>query len=858
MHARDATGALLWEGSMVSVTRKSGYRPLLQPTPEGDTMHFATSQAATFKAAVARTTTFSRLLPLLTAISVTMTLLSSPCLAQQQPQTSSRAIHGVVHDPLGAFVVGATVDLITDGRIAASTLTSSEGDFQFKISNAGRYSVRVRAPSFEITTTPAAPLNESSKAEIEVTLATNTLTQQITVTATGTPTPVAQVGASVTVIPSEDFRYMPEVQDPLRLVPGIQITQTGQMGGTSGLSIRGGNTDANKVLIDGVPANTIGGRVEFANLATVGIQSIEVLREPNSALYGSDALAGVVSFTSSRATTPLPLFTYSGDAGNFHTYRNEVTAGTVFRQFDLYSAFARIDTDNNLPNSAFHNATYAGNFGWTPTAANDLRFTARHIIVSGGQPNATAFYGIPDDAQQKEQDNYYNAVWNNQALTRWHNQIRYGGLRQNGQYSSFGATGIYDPIFQIWDGAPVTIIGANGYSVHGQAAFQFSGHPYQFITLTSRDFVYAQTDYRFNPHLVALGAFKYEDESGSSGTAGARPKTIQRGNYSYTIQLAGDVRNRLFYNLGTGLENNGLFGFAGTPRASLAYYLVRPSGSRFFSGTKLHGSFGKGIKEPSVFQQSNSLSKQANVAPLGPENSRTFDGGLDQQLLNGRGRVGITYFHNQFTNGVQNVPQAELGQFGISTTVAARFPFGAYLNGSAFRSMGVEVESEYKVSNHLFARGGYTYTEAVVQHSVATAAADTSFGPMAIGAYAPLAGARPFRVAPHTGYFGLSYTQSKFYASLTGTLVGKRDDSDFLSDASFGNSLLLPNRNLLGSYQRLELGVGYSITPRIGVYTNIQNLLSEHYFEAFGFPALPLTIRSGIKLNFGGESWKLK
>ena len=68
---------------------------------------------------------------------------------------------------------------------------------------------------------------------------------------------------------------------------------------------------------------------------------------------------------------------------------------------------------------------------------------------------------------------------------------------------------------------------------------------------------------------------------------------------------------------------------------------------------------------------------------------------------------------------------------------------------------------------------------------------------------------------------------------------------------------MLPNRNLDGAYQRLDLGVGYQVTPRMQVYTNMQNLLSEHYYEAFGYPALPFTFRSGIKFNFGGESWKL-
>lgn len=795
-------------------------------------------------------------------------------LAAQQ----SGSVHGEVRDPLGAFVIAASVDLIQDGRIIASTKSDQNGSFHFDLRGSGRFNLRATAPSFRETTTPVMYLTKSDRAEMDVTLATPTLTQQLTVTATGTPTPEAQTGASVTVVSAEDFRYSPEIQQPLRLVSGVQITQTGQMGGTSGLSIRGGTTDATKVLIDGVPANEIGGTVEFANLANVGVDSIEVLHEPNSALYGSDALAGVVNITSPRGSTRLPLITYAGDAGNFGTYRNELTGGMLYRHFDLYSALARIDTDNGLPNSEFHNATYAGNFGWTPNTANDLRFTVRHIVVSGGQPNALALYGIPDDAQQKEQDNYYSAAWNIHPTDRWHSQLRYGGLRLNSQFNSFGATGIPDPTTGYFLGAPVTITGGNGYSVGGQALFQYSDQPSQYLSPTSRDFAYAQSDYSLNPHLLALGAFKFEHEEGSVGYSGTTPTSIRRNNYSYTLQLTGDIHNRLFWNLGTGLENNGLFGFAGTPRASLAYYLIRPSSNGFFTGTKLHGTFGKGIKEPSVYQQGNSLyglltplpngaqlTEQFNVRPLGAENSRTFDGGIDQQILNGRALLGVTYFHNEFTNGVEYVPQAGLIALGVPAANLPPFQFGgAYLNSLAFRSQGVEIETEYKVSAHLFARGGYIYTDAVVQHSfssdnlIPSFNTSSNFSNIPIGAYSPLVGSRPFRIAPHTGYFGINYTHSRFYTSLTGTLVGRRDDSDFLVDSNFGTSLLLPNRNLLGAYQRLELGGGYQVTPRVNVYTNIQNLLSEHYFEAFGYPSLPLTFRSGIKLNFGGESWRLK
>jgi iron complex outermembrane receptor protein/vitamin B12 transporter len=633
------------------------------------------------------------------------------------------------------------------------------------------------------------------------------------------------------------------------------------------------------VLVDGVPADDIGGAVEFANLDAVGIDKIEVLREPDSALYGSDALAGVVSLTTARGSTLLPLLTYSGDGGNFNFFRHVGTLGGTFRHFDYYSAYGRTDTRNNLPDDAFHNGTYAGNFGWTPNTANDLRFNVRHVTVAANQPNAISLYGIPDAASVREHDSYYTATWNNQTTAKWHNQVRYGGLRLNYNFTDFAATGIYNAAEDVYLGAPVTIQGANGYQVSGQAIFQYGAsygetYPNDYLAPSKRDFVYAQTDYRVTPHIVALGAFKYEDERGSTLTSGATPTAIKRGNYSYTIQLEGDIRNRLYYTIGSGLEDNGLFGFAATPRASLAYYLFRPGNSGWLSGTKLNFSFGKGIKEPSIYYQSISLYdilqaepngseliSQYHVSPIGPETSRNWDGGVDQQLWNGRARVTLTYFHNEFTNGVEFVPQSALLALGLPAASDPAVQYGAAVNSQAFKAEGAEVATEYKIGSHLFARGGYTYLEARVQQSFSSESLPSynpSFPGVAIGAFSPLVGARPFRRAPHTGYFGLTYNQSKWYGSFTGTLVGRRDDSDFLTDANFGNTLLLPNRNLDGAYQRLELGGGYQVTRSITTFADMQNLLSEHYSEAIGYPALPFTVRAGVKVSFGGESWRWK
>ena len=808
----------------------------------------------------------------------------------QAQQPAHGSVRGTVNDPLGAVVAGAKVELVdARGRVVGETRTDRSGGYELVVPASGLYRLVSTAKTFDPAGTTLRYFGAVTAASLDLTLSTPTLTEEVTVTAVGRPTPMAQVGVAVTVLNPEDYRYETGAADMLRQVPGVQITQTGQVGGSTSLFLRGGNSNATKVLIDGVPANDIGGGVELSDIDSVGVANIEVLREPNSALYGSDALDGVVSLTTARGTTRLPLFTYSGDGGNFRTYRNQVSASGVVRKLDYYSAFARMDTRNNQQNAAFHNATYVGNFGWAPNATNDLRFTVRHVVDAVGLPNAVALYGIADAAGTAEHDSYYSAAWNNQTTERWHNQIRYGGLRLNYLYTDYAPTGLYNANTDLYLGAPVTITGANGYSVSGQAIFQYgtsygSTYPSQYRAPTKRDFVYAQTDYRLNPHVVGLGAFKYEDERGTTASSGSTPTSIERGNYSYTLQVAGDLRNRLYYTLGSGLEDNGLFGFAATPRASLAFYARQPSGAGVLGGTKLHFSFGKGIKEPSIYYQSASLYgtlaaqpngsqliAQYHVAPIGPEDSRTFDGGVDQELWNGRARIGVTYFHNEFTNGVEFVPQAALLQLGLSAANYPAVQYGAAVNSQAYRAQGAEVEAEYRINNHWFARGGYTYLDAIVQRSFASGSENpgptnpatvyntaSNFSTIPIGVYAPLVGARPFRRAPQSGYFGINFTSAKVYGSLTGTLVGRRDDSDYLSDANFGYSLLLPNRNLLGSYQRLELSGGYQITHLLSAYMDVQNLLSEHYQEAFGYASLPLTFRSGLRVTFGGESWRVR
>ncbi len=793
-------------------------------------------------------------------------------------------VRGTVADSLGAVIPNARVELIliAHQRLVASAAADGVGRYEFHNVSAGRYQVQASAPSFDLTASKPFYVGEDANANVDMLLAIGVVSQAVTVTATGTPTPEAQVGASITLLSGDDYADKLDVHEALRLIPGAQVTQSGQRGGLGELFVRGGNSDANKVLIDGIPANDIGGAVDFGVLATAGIDQIEVLRGPNSALYGSDALAGVASMTTPRGITPLPEVTYSIDGGNFGTYRQEGMLGGSHKQFDYFSDFARFDTANGIPGSSFHNGTYAGNLGWTPKPNTEFRVTVRHLGTAAGEPNAIQLFGIPDDAGQKEQQTYIGATFQQQTTQRWHNLLRYGALRLRSRFTDYAPTGIpYEPGggLIVYIGAPVTLHGANGYTVSGQATFQFPGtYPNHFISSTDRDFVYAQTEYQVKPQLTALFGFRYEAERGFTQSSFGRSPT-DRGNYSYTLQAAGSLANRFYYTLGSGIEKNAVFGVEATPRVSLAYYLLRPDSSKVFSGTKLRVNFGTGIKEPSIFDAGNSLFNllqfpqisngaqlisQFHIAPIGAERSRTYDGGLEQTLFDGRAKLGLTYFHNEFSHLIEFVPMQGLTELGVPPAIASALQFGATINSQAFRAQGAEIEFEYRLGRNLVARGGYTYLDAVVQRSFTSDAIGPSFNlgstfsTIPIGVFSPLIGARPFRRAPHTGYLAVSYRHSRWTASLTGSFVGKRDDSDFLFDKDGGTSLLLPNRNLDAAYQQLDLGGSYAVSHALSVYADLQNVTSEHYDEAFGYAALPFTFRSGIRITLGGESWKLR
>ena len=256
---------------------------------------------------------------------------------------STASIRGKVVDQLGSRVPDAKVVLLENDKPIVDGKSDGQGSFSLAAPKEGRYSLRVEASGFASQTIPVDVGKRGRSEEVTVTLSIGALAQQIVVSATGFAIPESQVGASVSVIDSDQIEALNklDVLENLRLVTGAQVVQTSQRGGTTSLFIRGGESDFNKVLVDGIPVNDIGGSFDFAQLSNNGVDNLEVLRGANSVLYGSDAMSGVVNVTSARGTTEIPELKYSADGGNFGTLHQDVLLSGALKGLDYLSEFSR-------------------------------------------------------------------------------------------------------------------------------------------------------------------------------------------------------------------------------------------------------------------------------------------------------------------------------------------------------------------------------------------------------------------------------------------------------------------------------------------------------------------------------------
>jgi len=821
--------------------------------------------------------TLSRLLPFFLLILLSVSLTGTARAA---------SIRGTVMTPAGMPVNGANVLLVLKGKPVGASRTGANGSFQILTGPAGHYFLVVSAARFRQATTPDFYARPLDNLERNLVLEPDWVREPVVSLATGTSTPQAQTSEATSVLHPTDLGLREDLGTALRLMPGTIVAQQGQLGSQAELFVRGGSSDSSAFQFDGVDAGNLGRWFSFGPLSTTGLEQAEILREPGSYLYGPEGGSGIVRLETAHGTTHFPSLIFQGSVGNLYTSREQLELAGTHRSFDYYGAYSWLQTANDLPLDEFHVSTTAANIGWQLSGKTLLRATLHYGVDAAAGPQAWNFYHVSDDSTLKNQDLFIGAVIDHQTTQDFHNFVRYGAVRERQQLTLWQPSGqvvfpvnaFIAPCFgPAYYGKTGTITGANGASATGQAELDCSPS-YGAQRVLNRDELVYQGDYKWTPHLQALIGFRFNEDRGAA-PASSYYTASERTASEYTAGVHGDFKRRFYYTLGGSLEHLSTYGTQTSSHAGLLLYVLRPrTGS--FNGTRLLFNFGDAVHEPSITDQDDSLARfllvngaqavaqQLHISPLVAPTSRTFEAGLVQSFFGDHLTLRTRYFHNELGRQIETIgfyflPELLPNLLPVEQQLLVEHlqlngVHGFTLNSEAFRAQGIETTLESGLGRSFFVRGGYTWLEGRVQRSfssdIAPALEPTpTYNGTPIGAESPLAGARPFRRPLHSGFFSATYANRKITAVLTGAIASRSDDSTFLQgrDINGGNSLLLPNGNLDFGYAKLDLGANYQVRTWLSLFGQLENMTDNQHIAPIGFPSLPLTFRTGLRIALG-------
>ena len=733
-------------------------------------------------------------------------------------------LRGRVTTQLGAPLPGSRVQLIRlngGPHNVADTIAGPDGEYEIRTDLAGRF-LLLTSPS--ITTTHFAPqignafyAGRTDLLTKNIALNDSAITPQQTSASTLSEMPLEELSEQPTQVIADQLLTQATVIRELRATLSTNIVQFGQLGTPATLFSRGAPVD--KTVVDGISAELLGGRFNLATLTPTGLAAIAStpaveLAPAANPLYAVDADAGVLALHTPVASTLHPVLVYSGDGGTLSTLRNEATGSVVYRRADALVSASRLNTDNDLPARRLHLITSAANLGYNVSAGTSLRLTLRDDVDAAPLPSPFALYDVVPATKLAAQNLYGGFTFDTRTARNWHNLLRYGMVRARSQAYDFGTPA---------SGAPVAIIGANGYSASGVASFL--PIPSREDLVTNRDESTYQTDYPVRPWLSALFLARYADERGADLTP-AQFIRLERTHFSFAGELQGEVKHRFFYQASGFLDHASRLGFSGSPRLGLEYVPVR-EGSRKFRGTSLHLNGATGDREPSTLE-TELLAHSAYAR------SRTFDAGLDQSIIAGKLTLHATYFHNQFSHQTETLNPAPL----------------TLSNALAYRTQGFESELRYQPRARLLFDGGYSYLASLVEHSAASASFNSSFVNIPIGGSTALVGARLFYRPPSTGFVAAQFTEKVFTASLKASFASRSDGSTGLV---LNPTLLLPNRNLSPGYASVDASFTYNVTHAITLFTQMTNLLDQRHIAPIGFLSTPFVVRTGLRIRLGHE-----
>jgi len=664
---------------------------------------------------------------------------------------TAAAISGTLTDPSGAAVVGASVTAQPLDAVGASSATKSGGEGQFKLVLApGRYRVDVEHPSFQRAEREFM-VGENEAQTWDVRLQLERMSATVTVTATAQPIPVESSASPVTVITHEDIEDRQEIwlADMLQSGGGINIAREGPFGGITTLFLDGGNSQFTKVLIDGAPANQPGGDIDYEGIDLNNVDKIEIVHGASSALYGSDALDGVIQIFTHRGTTKTPVFQIQGEGGTFHTGDGGAQLSGLLGAFDYSGSATYFSTQGQGPNDYFRNTALSGAFGWKFSNTNQLRLSLRNDSNDGGEPGQTLL-GILNPTNHFDQHDFFASLaWDFSTGDHWQHRLM--------------ATDSY--LRQSIDDLD------SGFSE---------------INRFYRTGFEEQTTYSFPHGGISLG-YNYEVENGEPGG----PLHVRRNNQAGYSEVRYQFGRRMTATAGGRAEANSSFGTRAVPRTGLAY--TARFGHDFWGATRLRTSYGLGIKEPTFIQSFEAGPCFPGNPNLRPERSTTFHAGVEQLLASDRLKVSVTYFHNDFHDIVSFSED-------FNATPTCPFGTGTFFNTDKARAFGSNTSFESKVTSWLRIVGNYTYDDTKVLK------APNFFDPT----LAP--GNRLLHRPLHSANLIFNATVRHMNWNLAGSYVGRATDSDFIGLGITSNpswvrwdlATILPLRHGLSATAKVE------------------------------------------------------
>jgi vitamin B12 transporter len=624
----------------------------------------------------------------------------------------------------------------------------------------------------------------------------------------GDATPADLVAASVTVIDDQAMqdRQVRVVSDVLRDVPGVAVSRSGGIGSFTQVRLRGSEANHTLVLVDGIKAaDPFFDEFDFGTILADEASRIEVLRGQQSALYGSDAIGGVISY-STLTGAEAPGVRVRAEGGSMGTYGGGVRFAGVNGDLDYAVSGSGLHTDGYAVAPGGHRDLGSDNAGlsakliWSPQA--NLRVTAvgrfshtRADTDDTGEDSSQPTFGLTLDSPGVHYVN--DAVYGllKAEFTSLDGRLTNAVSAQvaDTRRSDFDVANAFAP----FAGQPIVKTGGD----HGTRFIESYAGAYRFgdeklkerVTLAF-DAEQATSQTTVSP----FGAFLGKERLDNTGLVGAYDATWD-GKASFSASVRHDWNNRF---------------------SDDTTYRVQASW-RWDQGTRVHAAAGSGIKDPSFSELFDFVAGRFIGNPdLKPEKSEGWELGLDQTFAQGRAHVGATYFDSRLTDQ-------------ITTSFATGVAMPVNLGGTDTQK-GVELFADAAFEGGWRIDLAYTYLDAPQTLSVIQGGQFTSFDGQAVRRAKDIASANLTWTPPGTPFSG----------TLTVRYNGKQFDEAF-TDPSF-----TPVLADLKAFTLVNLDASWKLTKATELYGRIENLFDQGYQEVFSFQGAGRAAYAGVRVRF--------